>query len=74
MRQTPKKRLPPDRVKVHVQGINETTTEDCLCFYLEKFSDVEVVEVYFGYNNDALATFKSEPGSFELVSFIFYDS
>ena len=66
-RQLPKKKLPPDPVKVHVQGISENTTEDCLRFYLEKFSDAEVVEVYLGCNNDALATFASEPGNFESV-------
>ena len=73
MRQLPKKKLPPDPVKVHVQGISETTTEDCLRFYLEKFSNVEVVKVYLGCNNDALATFESEPGNFESVLFIFSD-
>jgi len=74
VRQPPKKKLPLDPVKVHVQGISETTAEDCLRFYLEKFSDAEVVEVYLGYNNDALATFEHEPGNFESVSFIFDDS
>ena len=71
-RQLPKKKLPPDPFKVHVQGISETTTEDCLRFYLEKFSDPEVVEVCLGCNNDALATFESEPGNFESVLAIFY--
>lgn len=71
MRHLPKKKLPLDPVKVHVQGISETTTEDCLRFYLEKFSDVEVVEVYLGYNNEALATFEHEPGNFESNWFIF---
>lgn len=66
-RQLPKKKLPPDPVKVHVQGISETTTEDCLRFYLEKFSDAEVVDVHLGCNNDALATFETEPGNFESV-------
>ena len=70
MRQLPKKKLPPDPVNVHVQGISETTTKDCLRFYLEKFSDVEVVEVYLGCNNDALATFESEPGDFKSLSYI----
>ena len=66
-RQLPKKKLPLDPVKVHVQGICETTTKDCLRFYLEKFSDTEVVDVHLGCNNDALATFESEPGNFESV-------
>jgi len=71
VRQLPKKKLPPDPVKVHVQGISEKTTEDCLRFYLEKFCNVEVVEVYLGCNNDALATFESEPGNFESITSIF---
>jgi len=58
-------------LKVHVQGISEKTTEDCLQFYLEKFIDVDVVEVYLGYNNDALVTFESEPGNFESVTLVF---
>lgn len=65
VRQLPKKKLPPDPVRVHVQGISETTTADCLRFYLEKFSDVEVVEVYLGCNNNALATFETEPGDYK---------
>ena len=73
-RQLPKKKLPPDPVKVHVQGISETTTKDCLRFYLEKFSDAEVKEVYLGCTNNALATFASEPGNFEPVLVIFCDS
>jgi len=71
VRQLPKKKLPLDPVKVHVRGISEKTTEDCLRFYLEKFSDTKVVEVYLGRSNDALATFESEPGNFESVTFIF---
>ena len=71
MRQLPKK-FPPDPVKVHVQGISEATTEDCLRVYLEKFSNVEVVEVYLGCSNDALATFESEPGNYksDIYSFL----
>ncbi|XP_078364642.1 protein mono-ADP-ribosyltransferase PARP14-like isoform X2 [Oculina patagonica] len=61
VRQRPKKKLPLDPVRIHVQGLCETTTEDCLRFYLEKFSDVEVEEVFFGSNNNALATFETEP-------------
>ena len=71
LRQLSKKKIPPDPVKVHVQGISEKTTEDCLRFYLEKFSDAEVVEVFLGSNNDALATFESEPGNFESVLVVF---
>ena len=70
VRQLPKKKLPLDPVKVHVQGISETSTEDCLHFYLEKFSDAEVMGVYLGCNNDALAIFESEPGNFKTLSYI----
>jgi len=70
MRQLPEEKLPPDPVKVHVQGISETTTQDCLRFHLEKFCYVDVVKVYLGCNNDALVTFESEPGNFESLSYI----
>ena len=69
-RQLPKKKLPLDPVKVHVQGISENITEDCLRFYLEKFSDAKVVGVYLGCNNEALVTFESEPGNFKSLSYI----
>ena len=62
-RQRPKKRVPPDPVRIHIQGLSENTTADCLSFYLEKFSgDAEVKEVYFGANNNALVAFDTPPG------------
>ena len=63
VRQLPKKKLPLDPVRIHVQGISETTTKDRLRFYLEKFTDVEVQEVYLGCKNNALAIFESELGN-----------
>ena len=62
VRRPPKKKVPPDPLKVHVQGLNETTSEDCLRFYLEKFSGEDVNEVHKGSNNNALAVFNVEPG------------
>ena len=63
VRRPPKKKLPPDPLRVHVQGLNlEKTSKDCLTLYLEKFSNVEVKEVYFGFNDNALAVFGEEPG------------
>ena len=70
MRQPPKK-VPLDPLRLHVQGISETTTEVTLSFYLEKFADVEVEEVYLGVKNNALAVFESEPGNFQIK---IYDS
>jgi len=62
--QPPKKKIPPDPFRVHVQGLSEKTTGDCLSFYLQKFSgDVEVEEVHFGPSNNALVVFKTEPGA-----------
>ncbi|XP_068692521.1 protein mono-ADP-ribosyltransferase PARP14-like isoform X2 [Montipora foliosa] len=61
-RRPPKKKLPPDPLRVHVQGLNlEKTSKDCLTLYLEKFSKVEVKDVYFGFNDNALAVFDEEP-------------
>ncbi|PFX25344.1 tripartite motif-containing protein 2-like isoform X2 [Stylophora pistillata] len=61
VRQPPSKKVPLDPLRVHVQGISETTTKDCLSFYLEKFALVDVEEVYFGVKNNALAVFDGEP-------------
>ena len=55
--------MPPDPVRIHIQGLSEHTTEDCLSFYLEKFCDnASVKNVYFGSNKNALAVFDKEPG------------
>ena len=59
----PEKKLPPDPLRVYVQGLKEKTTEDCLLLYLEKFSDVEVKEVIRGCDGKALAIFTAEPGN-----------
>ena len=61
--QPPKKKVPLDPLKVHVQGLNEKTTKDSLWLYLEKFSKVDVTEVYMGCNNNAMAIFDTEPGN-----------
>ena len=63
IKQPPKKKVPLDPLKVHVQGLNEKTTKDSLCLYLEKFSKVDVTEVYMGCNNNAMAVFDAEPGN-----------
>lgn len=62
-RQPPKIKLPPDPFRVYVRGLNKKTTEDCLLFYLEKFSDVEVKEVIRGCDSKAMAIFAAEPGN-----------
>ena len=59
----PRRKVPPDPVMVHVQGFNlEKTRKDCLELYLEKFSNVEVKDIQFISNDNALAVFDSEPG------------
>ena len=65
VRQPPPKKVPLDPLRLHVQGISKMTTEDCLSFYLEKFADVEVQEVYLGVKDNALVVFESEPGNFK---------
>ena len=65
----PKKKIPPDPFRVCVRGLNEKTTEDCLLFYLEKFSDV-VKEVIRGCDGKALAIFAAEPGNDWQVLFL----
>jgi len=66
----PKKKLPPDPFRVYVRGLNEKTTEDCLQFYLEKFSNVEVKEVIRGCDGKAMAIFAAEPGNDWQVLFL----
>lgn len=72
--QPPKKKVPLDPLKVHVQGLNEKTTKDSLWFYLEKFSNVDVTEVYMGFNNNAVAVFDAEPSKkiYSLLVFVFF--
>ena len=61
--QPPKKKVPLDPVMVHVQGLNlEETSKDTLELYLEKFCDVEVRDIQFGSNDNALVVFDTEPG------------
>ncbi len=68
IRQPPKKKVPLDPFRIHVKGINETrTSKDHLQNYLEKFADADVYDVYFGCNNNALATFETEPGTYLLL-------
>ena len=74
IKQPPKKKVPLDPRKVHVQELNEKTTKDSLWFYLEKFSTVDVTEVYMGSNNNAMAVFDAEPGkknTYSLFVFVF---
>lgn len=58
----PKEKVPLDPVRVHIQGLKETTSEDNVRNYLEKFCDQDVVKVLFGDNNNALVDFYAEPG------------
>ena len=61
--QPPEKKVPPDPVMVHVQGLSlEKTGKDCLELYLEKLSYVEVKDIQFGSNDNVLAVFDSELG------------
>ena len=72
--QPPKKKVPLDPLKVHVQGLNDETGRDSLRLYLEKFSKVDVTEVYMGCNNNAMAVFNAEPGKkiYLLLVFVFF--
>lgn len=61
--QPPKKKVSPNPVMVDVKGFNlEEIGEEYLGLYLEKFSNVEVKDVQFGSNDNALAVFDREPG------------
>ena len=61
--QEPEEEMPLDPRKLYVEELNPKTSNDCLKFYLEKFSGVDVEDIQFGCNNNALVTFESEPGN-----------
>ena len=67
IKRPPKKKVPLDPLKLHVQGLKEETSEESLLNYLEKFSNVEVTNVYMGHNNNAVAVFVSEPGNNSMI-------
>ena len=54
--------LPLDRKKLYVENLNPNTTEDSLSNYIEVTSKVEVCDVQFGENKNALITLSEEPG------------
>lgn len=58
-----KKKLFLDFFWFYVWGFNEKIIEDCLLFYLEKFSDVEVKEVICGCDGKVLVIFVVELGN-----------
>ena len=55
--------MPLDPLKLYVEELNPKTSNDCLTFYLENVGGVEVEDIQFGCNNNALVTFESEPGN-----------
>ena len=56
--------LPLNKKKLHVENLNPNTTEDSLSNYIEVLatSKVEVRDVQFGENKNALITLSEEPG------------
>ena len=54
--------LPPDKKKLYVENLNPKTSNDSLSNYFEVISKVEVRDVQFGENRNALITFSEEPG------------
>ena len=57
--------LPLDPRKLYVEELNPKTSNDCLTLYMEKFSGVDVEDIQFGCNNNALVKFQSEPGNIQ---------
>lgn len=57
--------LPRDRKKLYVENIDPKTTKDSLCNYIEVKARIEVCDVEFGENRNALVTFNEEPGTYE---------
>ena len=54
--------LPKDRKKLYVENIDPKTTTDCLTSYMEARTKLDVCEVQFGENRNALIIFYEEPG------------
>ena len=57
--------------KVFVQGILTKTTKDCLLFYMERISDLDVKDITYGPENgesvNAIVTFGSTIGELRSV-------
>ena len=54
--------LPLDKKKLYVENLNPNTSKDSLSNYIEVTSELEVRDVQFGENRNALVTFSEEPG------------
>ena len=54
--------LPLDKKKLYVENLNPNTSKDSLENYIELTSKLEVLDVQFGENRNALVTFSEEPG------------
>ena len=54
--------LPLDKKKLYVENLNPNTSKDSLENYIELTSKLEVRDVQFGENRNALVTFSEEPG------------
>ena len=56
--------------KVFVQGISTKTTKDCLWFYMERISHLDVKDITYGPENgesvNAIVTFGSTIGELEI--------
>ena len=59
----PVKKLPPDPCRLHIKGLSEKTTADGLMSFMEVASGLDVLNVDFGTQNNAVVTFEGMPGN-----------
>ena len=57
--------------KVFVDGISSETSQDCLKFYMERISDLDVENITYGAQKmNAIVTFKSSIGEMKTFQLI----
>ena len=64
----PVKKLPPDPCRLHIKGLSEKTTADGLLSFMEVASGLDVLNVDFDTQNNAVVTFEGTPSN-KLFSF-----
>ena len=59
----PVKKMAPDPCRLHIKGLSDKTTADRLLSFMEVASGLDVLNVDFGTQNNAVVTFDGTPGN-----------
>ena len=57
------KKTPPDPCRLHIKGLSDKTTADGLMSFMKVASGLDVLNVDFGTQNNAVVTFDGTPGN-----------